>query len=77
MASTLFDQEYLNKLERLQLLARRLLRNRSAGEHLSLGKGVSLEFNVYRRYYPGDDFRLIDRNFFSRPEKHYLKPFSP
>ena len=77
MAATLFDQEYLNKLERLQLLARRLLRNRSAGGHLSLGKGVSLEFNEYRRYYPGDDFRLIDWNVFSRTEKLYLKLFSP
>ena len=77
MAASLFDQTYLNKLEHLQLLARRLLRSRSAGEHLALGKGVSLEFNEYRRYNPGDDFRLIDWNVYGRTDKLFLKLFSP
>jgi uncharacterized protein (DUF58 family) len=77
MAASLFDQSYLNKLDRLQLLARRLLRSRSAGEHLALGKGVSLEFDEYRRYNPGDDFRLIDWNVFGRTERLFLKLFAP
>lgn len=77
MPATLFDQTYLAKLERLQLLARRLLRSRSAGEHLSMGKGVSLEFNEYRHYNPGDDFRLIDWNVYSRTDKLFLKLFAP
>lgn len=77
MATSLFDQTYLTKLSRLQLLARRLLRSRSAGEHLALGRGASLEFQEYRRYYPGDDFRLIDWNVFGRTERLFLKLFSP
>lgn len=76
-STTLFDQAYLNKLEHLQLLARRLLRSRGAGEHLALGKGVSLEFNEYRRYNPGDDFRLIDWNVYGRTDKLFLKLFAP
>ena len=77
MSVSLFDQSYLNKLEHLQLLARRLLRSRGGGEHLSLGKGVSLEFNEYRRYNPGDDFRLIDWNVYGRTDKLFLKLFAP
>jgi len=75
--ASLFDQSYLTKLEHLQLLARRLLRTRSAGEHLALGKGVSLEFNEYRRYNAGDDFRLIDWNVYGRTDKLFLKLFAP
>ena len=39
MPTSLFDQDYLIKLDHLALLARRILRSRSAGEHLALGKG--------------------------------------
>jgi uncharacterized protein (DUF58 family) len=53
------------------------LRSRGAGEHLALGKGVSLEFNEYRRYNPGDDFRLIDWNVYGRTDKLFLKLFAP
>ena len=77
MAKSLFDQAYLAQLEHLSLVARRLLRGRGAGDHLASGRGASLDFDEYRRYNPGDDFRLIDWNVFSRTDKLFLKMFAP
>src|SRR5260370_24187300 len=43
--------------------------------HLSPKRGSSLEFNDYRHYSPGDDFRYIDWGFYGRSDKLYIKLF--
>ena len=76
MQSTLFDAEYMRKLETLRLLARKVFRNTRAGDRSTLRRGTSLEFSDYRRYHPGDDFRYIDWNVYSRLDRLFLKVFS-
>lgn len=76
MQSTLFDAEFMRKLETLRLLARKVSRYASAGERSTLRRGSSLEFSDYRRYNPGDDFRYIDWNVYSRLDHLFLKVFT-
>ena len=76
MQSTLFDAEFMRKLETLRLLARKVFRSPSQGERTTLRRGSSLEFTDYRQYYPGDDFRYIDWNVYSRLDRLFLKVLS-
>ena len=71
-----FDGEFLRKLERLELLARKVFRGLVRGEHPTARRGHGLEFTDYRRYQPGDDFRYIDWNIFSRLDRLVLKLFT-
>ena len=76
MHSTLFDAEFMRKLETLRLLARKVFRSPQQGERTTLRRGTSLEFSDYRRYHPGDDFRYIDWNVYSRLDRLFLKVFT-
>jgi uncharacterized protein (DUF58 family) len=71
-----FDAEFLKKLERLRLIAKRLSWAKTGGEHPSSRKGFSLEFSDYRRYQHGDDFRYVDWNVYRRLDRLLLKVFT-
>ncbi len=72
----LLDEEFLRKLEQLSLLSRRIRRSIARGESLSIRKGASLEFSDYRLYQPGDDFRYLDWNIYSRLNRLFVKLFT-
>jgi uncharacterized protein (DUF58 family) len=71
-----FDTEFLKKLERLRLIAKRLTWASAKGEHPSLRKGFSLEFSDYRKYQQGDDLRYVDWNIYRRLDRLLLKVFT-
>src|SRR6266481_1278688 len=71
-----FDAEFLKKLERLRLIAKRLSWANAKGEHPSSRKGFSLEFSDYRRYQQGDDLRYVDWNIYRRLDRLLLKVFT-
>jgi uncharacterized protein (DUF58 family) len=73
---TFFDTEFLRKLERLHLVAKRLSWAGAKGEHAASRKGFSLEFSDYRRYQHGDDLRYVDWNIYRRLERLLLKVFT-
>jgi uncharacterized protein (DUF58 family) len=73
---TFFDTEFLRKLERLHLVAKRLNWAAMKGEHAVSRKGFSLEFSDYRRYQPGDDLRYVDWNIYRRLERLLVKVFT-
>ena len=75
-APLLFDSEFLRKLERLEWLARKNLRGLPRGEHSTARRGRGLEFDDFRRYQPGDDFRYIDWNIFSRLDRLVVKLYA-
>ena len=75
-AAALFDGDFLRKLERLEWLARKTLRGLPRGERATARRGRGLEFNDFRRYQPGDDFRYIDWNIFSRLDRLVLKLYT-
>ena len=73
---TFFDTDFLRKLERLHLIAKRLSWAGAKGEHAASRKGFSLEFSDYRRYQHGDDLRYVDWNIYRRLERLLLKVFT-
>ena len=71
-----FDTDFLRRLERLHLIAKRLSWAGAKGEHAVSRKGFSLEFSDYRRYQRGDDLRYIDWNIYRRLDRLLLKVFT-
>jgi uncharacterized protein (DUF58 family) len=65
----------MGKLERLELVSRKIFRGRMKGERRSKRKGQSVEFADFRNYVAGDDLRFIDWNLFARMDRLYLKIF--
>jgi uncharacterized protein (DUF58 family) len=75
-AENFFDTDFLRRLERLHLIAKRLNWAGAKGEHAVSRKGFSLEFSDYRRYQRGDDLRYIDWNIYRRLDRLLLKIFT-
>jgi uncharacterized protein (DUF58 family) len=75
-SETFFDADFLAKLERLHLIAKRLDWAGLKGEHAASRKGFSLEFSDYRRYQRGDDLRYVDWNIYRRLDRLLLKVFT-
>lgn len=71
----LLSPELLARLERLELVSRKVFRGRMKGERRSKRKGQSVEFHDFRNYVPGDDLRLIDWNLYARLDQLFLKLF--
>jgi uncharacterized protein (DUF58 family) len=75
-AHLFFEPDFLKKLERLRLIAKRLSWSGAKGEHPSVRRGFSLEFSDYRKYQSGDDLRYVDWNVYRRLERLWLKLFT-
>ncbi len=71
----LLSPAMLQRLERLELVSRKIFRGRMKGERISRRKGQSVEFADFRNYVPGDDLRLIDWNLYARLDQLFLKLF--
>ena len=65
----------MTRLDRLELLSRKIFVGRMKGERRSKRKGESVEFADYRNYVVGDDLRFLDWNIYARLEKLLLKLF--
>jgi len=74
-ATPLLSPEMLGRLERMELVSRKVFRGRMKGERRSRRKGQSVEFADFRNYVPGDDLRFIDWNMYARLDKLFLKLF--
>jgi uncharacterized protein (DUF58 family) len=73
--SQLLSPVWMSKLERMEIVSRKIFRGRMKGERRSSRKGQSVEFADFRNYVPGDDLRFIDWNLFARLDRLYLKLF--
>ena len=74
-SSALLSAEMMAKLERMELVSRKIFRGRMKGERRSKRKGQSVEFADFKNYVSGDDLRFIDWNLFARMDRLYLKIF--
>jgi uncharacterized protein (DUF58 family) len=63
------------RLERLELVTRKVFRGRMKGERRSHRKGQSVEFADFRNYVPGDDLRALDWNLYARLDRLIVKLF--
>src|SRR5690606_29435590 len=67
--------DFMHRLDRLDVMSRKMLRGRQQGERRSKKKGQSVEFADYRNYVVGDDLRRIDWNLYARLDKLFLRLF--
>lgn len=67
--------EFLKRLERVSIVARKSLKGIGQGERRGKRAGGSVEFSDYRRYSPGDDTRRVDWYAYARLEQMFLKLF--
>lgn len=71
----LLPPDLARRLERLELVTRKVFRGRMKGERRSAKKGQSVEFADYRNYVAGDDLRSLDWNLYARLDKLIVKLF--
>lgn len=72
---TLFDEEFLKKLEYLSVVSKRLFAGQMRAERRTRKRGAGLEFADYRGYVPGDDFRYLDWKVYLRLDRLILRLF--
>lgn len=65
----------MHRLDRLDVVSRKVLTGKVKGERRSKKKGQSVEFADYRQYVMGDDLRFIDWNLYARLDKLFLRLF--
>lgn len=71
----LFDSDFLNKLEYLSLLSRKMFRGQILAQRRTRRLGSGVEFADHRGYVPGDDYRHLDWNLYARHNELLLRRF--
>ncbi|MEE2908577.1 MAG: DUF58 domain-containing protein [Planctomycetota bacterium] len=65
----------MSRLDRLDVLSRKVFSGKIHGERRSRRRGQSVDFADYRPYTAGDDLRFVDWNIYARLETLFLKLF--
>lgn len=68
-------EEMMARVRKLELKARRLVRESFSGEYLSSFRGQGLDFDDFREYQHGDEVRFIDWNVTARMNMPYVRKF--
>lgn len=71
----LFDEEFLRKLEYLNIVSKHLLPGHMHGEHRAKKVGTGLEFADFRPYVGGEDVRNLDWRTYLRLDRLILRLF--
>src|SRR5262249_15599075 len=71
----LFDDEFLKKLEYLNIISKRIFSGHMRAKRRTKKRGSGLEFADFRSYVVGDDFRHLDWKAYLRLNKLILKLF--
>jgi len=71
----LLDQDFMAKLDSLDVLSKKILRGKLQGQRRSKRRGQSIEFADHRPYVVGDDLRFVDWNIYARLDQLFLKLF--
>ncbi|QDU66130.1 DUF58 domain-containing protein [Engelhardtia mirabilis] len=71
----LFDADFLESVQHLRVIARRVAPRGRFAEQRSRDRGHGLEFQDYRPYVAGDDLRAIDWTVYRRLGRVFLRLF--
>ena len=71
--SALLDKDFIDRIEQLELVSRKVVAGRQKGERRSKRRGQSTEFADYRPYVPGDDTRFLDWNIYGRLDRLFMR----
>jgi len=75
MEQSPFTPQFFKSLQQLKIHTRKAFLGSRQGSHKSIRKGHGLEFDDYRPYSPGDDFRHIDWGVYGRSDRLYVRQF--
>jgi len=67
--------ESLQKLAKMEIVARLVVEGFITGMHKSPHRGFSVEFAEHRQYVPGDEIRHINWKAFARSDRYYIKQY--
>ncbi|MDP0489696.1 MAG: DUF58 domain-containing protein [Verrucomicrobiota bacterium JB023] len=68
-------EELMTRVHKLELRAKRLVRETFAGDYHSSFKGQGLDFDEFREYQHGDEIRFIDWKVSARLGSPYIRKF--
>lgn len=71
----LIDSALMSRLDRLDVVSRKIFAGKLQGERRSKRRGRSVEFADFRPYVHGDDLRFVDWNIYGRLDRLFLKMF--
>lgn len=71
----LLGPDLLRRLDRLDVISRKVFAGKLPGERRSKRRGQSVEFDDFRPYTPGDDLRHIDWHVLARLDRLVVKLF--
>ncbi len=71
----MIPREILEKVRRIEITTRSIVRDTFAGRYESIFKGRGMEFDEVREYQPGDDIRTIDWNVTARTGWLHVKKY--
>jgi uncharacterized protein (DUF58 family) len=74
-APALLDPRTLQKISKMELVARQVMDGYVQGMHRSPHIGFALDFAQHRQYVPGDDIKRIDWRVFAKTERYYIKQY--
>src|SRR5579864_8442982 len=72
---TLLDPRTLQKVSKMELVARQVMDGYVQGMHRSPHIGFALDFAQHRQYVAGDDVKRIDWRVFAKSERYYIKQY--
>lgn len=73
--STAEIEDLMERVQELELRAKKLVREMFSGDYHSAFKGRGLDFDDYREYQAGDEVRFIDWNATARMGNPYIRTF--
>lgn len=68
-------EEMMARVRRLEIKARRLVRESFSGEYQTSFRGQGLDFDDFREYQHGDEVRFIDWNVTARMNQPFVRKF--
>jgi len=74
-ASDLIDEQAMQRVSKLRLVARTVVQSFISGAHRSVYKGFSVEFAQHRMYSRGDEIRHIDWKVFGKSDRLFVKQY--
>src|ERR1700729_3703712 len=75
LVSRYLDPALIERLQALELSARRVVVGSTIGMHRSPVKGASIEFRQHRFYVRGDEPRRLDWRVLARTDRPYVKEY--
>lgn len=74
-ATSLLEPQVLQKISKMELVAKQVMDGYVQGMHKSPHIGFALDFAQHRQYVAGDDIKRIDWRVFAKNDRYYIKQY--